>query len=146
MMISEDEKQVMVRMFCAYCRRALRNARTDILREEARRARRETLFSDMHDDELNRLAAPSPFAGPEFTFEVAGWEVTVVGSALAEAVGVLPKEERDVILLYYFADWTDRQIAEECGYPRSTIQFRRAKALRTLRNHLGKEAVMDDYI
>lgn len=145
-MLSEDEKQVMVRMFCAYCRRALRNARTDILREEARRSRRETLFSDMHDDELNRLAAPSPFAGPEFTFDVAGWEVTVVGSALAEAVGVLPKEERDVILLYYFADWTDRQIAEEYGYPRSTIQFRRAKALRTLRNHFGKEAVMDDYI
>lgn len=143
--MTEDEKQATVRMFCAYCRRVLRNARTDILREEARRARRETLFSDMHDDELNRLTAP-PFADPEYTFEVAGWEVAVVGSALAEVVGTLPKEERDVILLYYFADWTDRQIAEECGCPRSTIQFRRAKALRTLRNHLGKEAVMDDYI
>lgn len=145
-MVPEDEKQAVVRMFCAYCRRVLRNARTDILRGEARRARRETLFSDMRADELGVLAAPCPFAGAETAFEVAGREVAVVGEGIAEAIAALPKDERDVILLYYFADWTDRRIAEEYGCPRSTIQFRRAKALRALRERLGEEAVMDDYL
>lgn len=145
-MIPEDEKQVVVRMFCAYCRRVLRNARTDILREEARRARRETLFSDMRADELDRLSASHAITGREYAFEAAGYEVAVVGEGLAEAIAALPKEERDVILLYYFADWPDRRIADEYGCPRSTIQFRRAKALRALRELLGKEAVMDDYL
>ena len=145
-MIPEDEKQAVVKMFCAYCRRVLRNARTDIMREEARRSRRETLFSDMRADELDRLAASPDLIDREFAFEAAGREVAVVGDALAEAIGALPECERDVILLYYFADWTDRRIADEYGCPRSTVQFRRAKALRALRDMLGEEAVMDDYL
>lgn len=145
-MIPDDEKQVVVRMFCSYCGKVLRNARTDILREEARRSRRETLFSDMREDELNRLAAPCPFTDPEVVFEAAGREVVVIGDVLAEAIRALPKEGRDVILLYYFAGWTDRLIAGEFGCPRSTIQFHRAKALRMLRDYLGEEAVMDDYL
>lgn len=37
-MISEEEKLAAVKMFCAYCRRTLRNARTDIIRKQARGA------------------------------------------------------------------------------------------------------------
>lgn len=145
-MITDDGKQAVVRMFCAYCIRTLRNARTDILREEARRAQRETLFSDMRESELNRLAAPCPFADAEFAFEVAGREVVVVGPELAEAIGSLTKSQRDTVLLYYFAGWTDRRIAEEFGCPRSTIQFHRKKALTALKAQLGEGAVMDDYL
>ena len=57
-MISEEEKMAAVKMFCAYCKRTLRNARTDIIRKQAREARWETVFSDMHESELNRLASP----------------------------------------------------------------------------------------
>ena len=57
-MISEEEKLAVVKMFCAYCRKTLRNARTDIIRKQAREARWETVFSDMHESELNRLASP----------------------------------------------------------------------------------------
>mgnify|MGYP001632314808 CR=1 FL=1 len=57
-MISEEEKLAAVKMFCAYCRRTLRNARTDIIRKQAREARWETVFSDMHESELNRLPHP----------------------------------------------------------------------------------------
>lgn len=49
-MISEEEKLAAVKMFCAYCRRTLRNARTDIIRKQAREARWETVFSDMHEE------------------------------------------------------------------------------------------------
>lgn len=143
-MNQEDERQMVVRMFCAYCIRTLRNARTDILREEARRARRETLFSEMREDEINRLAVP--VAEPESVFAVAGREVVVRGEALAEAIGALPQKGRDVVLLYYFAGWSDMRIAEECGCPRSTVQYRRAKALAQLREHFGEEAVIDDYL
>lgn len=36
-MISEEEKLAVVKMFCAYCKRTLRNARTDIIRKQAHR-------------------------------------------------------------------------------------------------------------
>lgn len=145
-MISENEKMVLVRMFCAYCRRTLRNVRTDILREEMRMSRRETLFSDMRESDLNQLVAPCGFLCEETVFTVLGHEIAVLGAELSDAIGSLSKDERDVILLYYFAGWTDRRIAETIGCPRSTIQFRRAKALLALRAHFGEEAKLDDYL
>lgn len=145
-MISEEEKQALVKMFCAYCRRTLRNARTDFVREEVRRSKRETLFSDMRESELNRLALVDNMIGNEVTFKVVGHELVVLGRELADAIGSLPKRERTVVLLYYFAGWTDRRIAEELGCPRSTVQFRRAKALSMLKTYLGEEADAHDYL
>ena len=132
-MISEEEKLAVVKMFCAYCRRTLRNARTDIIRKQAREARWETVFSDMHESELNRLASPDDLISEEVVFEVVGREVVVMDTVLAEAI----------VLLYYFAEWTDRRIAEELGCPRSTVQFRRSKALLALRARL-EEVIGDD--
>lgn len=84
-MISEEEKLAAVKMFCAYCRRTLRNARTDIIRKQAREARWETVFSDMHESELNRLASPDDLISEEVVFEVVGREVVVMDTVLADA-------------------------------------------------------------
>ena len=54
-----------------------------------------------------------------------------------------PKATKAIVLLYYFAEWTDRRIAEELGCPRSTVQFRRSKALLALRARL-EEVIGDD--
>ena len=141
-MISEEEKLAVVKMFCAYCRRTLRNARTDIIRKQAREARWETVFSDMHESELNRLASPDDLISEEVVFEVVGREVVVMDTVLAGAIHGLSKGDQAIVLLYYFAEWTDRRIAEELGCPRSTVQFRRSKALLALRARL--EEVMGD--
>lgn len=135
-MISEEEKMAAVKMFCAYCKRTLRNARTDIIRKQAREARWETVFSDMHESELNRLASPDDLISEEVVFEVVGREVVVMDT-------VLSKGDQAIVLLYYFAEWTDRRIAEELGCPRSTVQFRRSKALLALRARL-EEVIGDD--
>ena len=90
-MISEEEKMAAVKMFCAYCKRTLRNARTDIIRKQAREARWETVFSDMHESELNRLASPDDLISEEVVFEVVGREVVVMDTVLAEAIHGLSK-------------------------------------------------------
>lgn len=90
-MISEEEKMAAVKMFCAYCKRTLRNARTDIIRKQAREARWETVFSDMHESELNRLASPDDLISEEVVFEVVGREVVVMDTVLAEASMASPK-------------------------------------------------------
>lgn len=144
-MISEDlRRRETVRMFCAYCMRTLRNARADIGRKQARDAKRETLFSDLREEELNRLASPEPFVREGVLFEVLGKEVMVLDAALGGAISSLPEDCQAIILLYYFAEWTDRRIALELGYPRSTVQFKRSRSLDLLRASLGKEVDRDD--
>ncbi|QGM92015.1 sigma-70 family RNA polymerase sigma factor [Enterococcus faecalis] len=141
-MISEEEKkQEMVRMFCAFCRRTLRNAWTDIVRKQARDAKRETLFSDMREEELNWLTSPYSVVRGEMLFEVLGSEVLVLDTRLGCAIGRLSEREQAIILLYYFAEWTDKRISAELGCPRSTVQFRRTRALSALRECLEEEEV-----
>ena len=126
-------KDAVVRMFCSYCRRSLENARTDIMRAQARRSKRERLFSDMRDAELNRLTAPCPASCREAVFDAGGMEVVVADPDIAAALRKLDDHHRAVILLGYFAEWSDRAIGTHLGVPRSTVQFRRTRALRILR-------------
>lgn len=132
--------------FCAYCRRVLKNANTDVLRAQSRRAKRMTLFSDLSEADLNRLSCPFAVGVPETDFEVCGRRVVVLGAELADAIRELPDEERAAVLLYYFAGWNDRRIAAELGFSRSTAQFRRSVALLRLREALGEGACLDDYL
>lgn len=140
-MISKEKNKEMVRMFCAFCRRTLRNARTDIVRKQMRDAKRETLFSDMREEELNRLTSPYSVIREEMLFEVLDSEVLVLDASLGGAISSLPETEQAIILLYYFAEWTDKRIAAELGCPRSTVQLKRTRALDMLRKYLEEEGV-----
>ena len=44
---------------------------------------------------------------------------------LAEALHSLPEEKRNAVLLYYFFEMTDVEIAKLYNVPRSTVQYRR---------------------
>lgn len=134
---SEEEKAGVVRMFCTYCRRSLINAKTDIIRKQARRARQERFFCDMRESELNRLSSPANIPPFEAVFNVYGLVVTVSDPDIADAIQTLDADGRAVVLLHYFAEWSDRKIGTHLGLPRSTVQFRRTNALRFLRILLG---------
>ena len=138
-MIQDNERDALCRMFCAFCRRTLLNARTDVLRSKSRSARRELPFSQMPESELRRLAAPWEGMEPEVVFSANGHLIGVADECVAAALAGLPERERSIVLLAYWAGWSDRMIAEDMGCPRSTVQFRRTRALAALRDALGGE-------
>ena len=102
-----------VGMFLTYCRKTLVNARTDVLRERKR---------SRNQDVPER----------ETVFDAAGKPIGVTDRDLADALEKLCPEEQAIILLSYFAGWSDRRIGEDMGFPRSTVQNRRARALARL--------------
>ena len=98
-----------VGMFLTYCRKTLVNARTDVLRERKRRRNREVLFCDLRRSELESLADWQDVPERETVFDAAG-----------KPIGVTDK------------DLADRRIGEDMGFPRSTVQNRRARTLARL--------------
>ena len=114
-----------VGMFLTYCRKTLVNARTDVLRERKRRRNREVLFCDLRRSELESLADWQDVPERETVFDAAGKPIGVTDKDLADALEKLCPEEQAIILLSYFAGWSDR-------FPRSTVQNRRARALARL--------------
>ena len=112
----------------------------DAIRENRTRSRREVTFSDLSPQEENQLYTCDQYFvndEAEKSFFVAGREITA--KQLADALHSLPEEKRQAVLLYYFFDMTDVEIAELMKIPRSTVQFRRTSSFELLkRRQVGK--------
>ena len=58
---------------------------------------------------------------------------------LWDAVCRLPEEQRSVVTLFYYEDWTVAQIARQLHVPQGTVKSRLSRARERLRAMLGEE-------
>ena len=109
-------------------------------RRNAERHRlREVNFSDLTPQEENQLYAYDNYLADdeaEKSFCVAGKEITA--KLLAEALHSLPEEKRNAVLLYYFFEMNDAEIAKLLNVSRSTVQYRRTSSFELLKRCLEK--------
>lgn len=143
-MISNEEKRAIERMFKSYCKHTLRNAQIDALREKSRYSKHEKLISDLSYMELNELCEYFDYEQLPVIFNVFGYPIIVKNIELADAIEALDEGDRAIILLFYFADWSDGRIGKLMNRPRSTVQFRRSRALSILRNLLREGGISHD--
>ncbi|WP_428257590.1 RNA polymerase sigma factor [Gallibacter sp. Marseille-QA0791] len=130
--------------FNGFCKTVLRNEAIDAIRERKYRRKHEVTFSELSPQEENQLyTCDQYFANDEAekSFFVAGREITA--KMLADALHSLPEEKRQAVLLYYFFDMSDKEIAELMKIPRSTVQFRRTSSFELLKRFLEEKA--DDW-
>lgn len=127
--------------FNGFCKKVLKNEAIDAIRENRTRSRREVTFSDLSPQEENQLYTCDQYFvndEAEKSFFVAGREITA--KQLVGALHSLPEEKRQAVLLYYFFDMTDVEIAELMKIPRSTVQFRRTSSFELLKRFLEEKA------
>lgn len=123
--------------FNGFCKAVLRNEAIDAIRERKYRKKQEVTFSDLSPQEENQLYTCDKYFvndEAEKSFFVAGKEITA--KQLADALHSLPEEKRQAVLLYYFFDMKDAEIAELMKIPRSTVQFRRTSSFELLKRFL----------
>lgn len=127
--------------FNGYCKRALQNEMLAAKRDLKRRQRREVMFSDLTPQEEEQLCTYDQYFvddEAEKSFVVAGKEITA--KLLAEALHSLPEEKRETVLLYYFFDMSEREIAKFCNLSRTTVQSRRTSSMKLLKRYLEEKA------
>jgi len=61
--------------------------------------------------------------------------------AVQRALGLLPAEQREILLLKEYEGMKFREIAEVLGCPESTVKSRMYQALETMRGHLSLEGI-----
>ena len=123
--------------FNGYCKRALKNEAANAHRDTKRQQLREVTFSDLSPQEENQLYTYDRYFADdeaEQAFCVAGKEITA--KLLAEALHSLTEEKRNAVLLYYFFEMTDVEIAKLYDVPRSTVQYRRTSSFELLKRYL----------
>lgn len=127
--------------FNGFCKRTLKNEAINAHGEIKRRQLQGVSFSDLTPQEENQLYTYDTYFEhdeAEKSFCVAGKEITA--KLLAEALHSLPEEKRETVLLYYFFDMSEREIAKFCNLSRTTVQSRRTSSMKLLKRYLEEKA------
>ena len=135
--------------FNGFCKKAIKCEATNARRDIRRQQNREIAFSDLTPQEERQLYTVDTYfadekaqAEDDGNFHVAGKKIPP--KLLAEALRTLPDEKREAVLLYYFFDMNDVEIAKLFHVSRSTIQYRRTSSFEVLRRYLEERAYDDE--
>ena len=130
---SSSEKQSRIRkQFDSFCKTLLKNEMIDYERERSYRLKHEVSFSEL-TQELSRMTNTDEYIVESEVFRVLDYDVEVKDELIGEALKYLPEKKRNVILLSFFMDMTDTEIAKHMNLVRSTIHHHRVSSLQALK-------------
>lgn len=132
----QNTYEKILKQFCKFCTRVLKNEMCNIFREQTRRQKYETELSAF-ENSIQAYAYDSYFKDKHI-FEICGVKVSVPDSDLADAVCKLPEDKRNIILLSYFAGLSDVEIGRRFNTIPQTIFSRRKRSLKLLKGILEK--------
>ena len=123
--------------FDSFCKKVLKCEACNGYREISRRKKHSIPFSELPEDSMEQLASYDRYPWEYTSFPVGGDVILIENDRLAEALNALPQDGRDILLMYFFLDMADREIAERMNMARRTVNARRQKAYRLLKELMG---------
>lgn len=136
MELTVSQKKTVRHQFDSFCRKILREEGRDYIRELSRLSQNEVPFSELSEEEMERLSVLDEYPSEQNHFDVIGYHVVVEDDRLADALSALPAEQREVVLLSYFLDMNDREIAERLKVVQRTVQYRRTSSIKKMRERM----------
>lgn len=130
---SSGKEQTVRHQFDSFCKLVLRGEKVNYEKEMDYRNRHEISISCLTEEELGCLNTEDEYMAESEIFQVLNYDVEVKDELLGEALKYLPKKKRDVILLSFFMDMTDTEIAKQMNLVRSTIHHHRTSSLQSLK-------------
>lgn len=124
------------RIFDCYCKRVLKHEAIDIQRNNQYLNEKLVSFSALTQEQLSELSTCDEYSTDYQKFKVLEYDIAVRDELLAEALQALPEKKRDIVLLSYFMDFSDVEIAELLKLVRRTVNDQRHKALKDLQKRM----------
>ncbi len=139
MKLNCQEKEIVRKKFCAYCIKVLHGEALNYLDELERQRKREVNFSELLQKDLDALYCCDDYDMADY-FTVMGRQVPVRDEWICKALKKLPVKKREIILMLYFMDMTEKEIAACLKLVQSTIHVETVVLLSQLKQK------PDDYI
>ena len=122
--------------FDSYCKIVLKNHTRNYEKQLRRNRQRECFWEDVcKDPRLKNFFSFQPHED-NYIFRVKNTDVAVKDFQLGAALEKLEANQRDIVLLAYFLEMTDREIAEQLKLVRRTVTYRRGATLKKLKKIL----------
>lgn len=119
--------------FEVFCIRVLQNEARDCYRELERLSKKMSLFSELNAEQLNGIGRMEEYDSDLYLFETNGYKIRVKNALIGEALSKLPKKKQDIILLSFFLDVSEADIAKQLNLGQSTIHYHKANSLKELK-------------
>ena len=139
-MKSQSHEEHIRHTFDAFCKKVLRNEARDYLDEIVRKRSREISLSELPAEAMAQFAAYDRYFAEDSAFDILGCTVYVDNPELAQAIAALPKDNQEVILLFYFLEMSDYEIARRLNIIRRSVTYRRTSTLKLLKEWIGGNA------
>lgn len=130
-------KQISVEhKFDSFCKRLLKNEMRDYYRSLKKQRVHEISLSSLSSHELEQLSiCPQYFITPVM-IDMLGISVNIQDQTIVEILQLIPSDKKDIILMHYFLDMSDQEIATLLHTIKQTIQYRRKASLKILKKFM----------
>lgn len=137
MELSYEEKEIIEQRFDSFCKKVLREESRSIKRKMQRE--KNLLLNVIANLNREDLFVYEKYPSDFHQFNVERHLIEIENDQLARALKTLSGKKQNIILLAYFLDMTDREIANNLQIPKSSIQFYRQKSLNVLKQKMEKK-------
>lgn len=131
MLLSDGDKTVVVKQYDSLCKKSLANVVRNHYNKQAVNSNK-----IVANECLNNFNVTDKYFKRQFIFHVEDIPIIIEDTKIAKALLQLKSDRRKIILLYYFIEIPDVEIASLMDIPRATVQYKRAKALREMEDLL----------
>lgn len=137
MKLSDEEKITIEHQFDSFCKKVLREESRSI----KRKIQREKILSSNAITNLNKedLFVYEKYPSDFHQFNVDQYLIEIADDQLARALKTLSGKKRNIVLLAYFLDMTDQEIAANLDTSRASVQKQRQKSLNTIKQKMEKK-------
>ncbi|MGX6979371.1 RNA polymerase sigma factor [Vagococcus elongatus] len=134
--MGKSKEEIIEEQFDAYCKAVLRNKVRGIYREEKRHDDKQVLLSGIPEQVLDELSIYDDYLLDAATMMAADILVTIRDVTLALAIDSLPDTIKKVILMSFYLDMNDTEIADHLNVSRGTVYYYRQKGLKQIKDYL----------
>ncbi len=128
MKYTDEQKEHIRHCFDSYCKKTIRYQAITLYRESAKYVERNVSFEDIPNDYFSGRGECDTYPFLQYHFEAFGYHFSVNDYNLGKALLQLPKKKRDVILMYYFVNFTLTEVAGMLGKPHQNISYIHVRA------------------
>lgn len=130
-----DEKTI-EHQFDSFCKTVLRNYARDIYDENKRRNDYLVSLESLSLAELSKLSILDDYDSNYICMVSYDYNIRIEDVLMAQAIGKLTKRKQDIILLSFFLNMTNADIATLMDLAESTVHYHKTNALKELKELL----------
>ena len=132
-MNSQEFRKYQENRFDSFCRKVIRNACMDNRKSRMKREKRFSSLEAMQVEALELERVEDTYVTYSRTYKVKGIDITITDERIGEAIQFIMPNQRAVLLLSFFKEYSDMDIARLMKISHKTVAYRKQMAMKKLR-------------